>query len=223
MKISEGPEPDSEDAKQAIAAFQLLRDEFEGRKKMHFEELNQKRADNLERKKKILKQLSDLVEAQNWTATKEIRTIQQQWEQIKLLPASEVDALNKRFDTLIEEFENHKVDRLVKKLQKEEENLTLKLLLLEKIQELNKKADHATADFTALNDELQDLQNQWRKVGRVPLDRNQPTWDQFYSALDTFNELRYKHDTAYRNSVEKALQKSKSLSKRQNRCLIWKI
>ena len=198
MKISEGPEPDSEDAKQAIAAFQLLRDEFEGRKKMHFEELNQKRADNLERKKKILKQLSDLVEAQNWTATKEIRTIQQQWEQIKLLPVSEVDALNKRFDTLIEEFENHKVDRLVKKLQKEEENLTLKLLLLEKIQELNKKADHATADFTALNDELQDLQNQWRKVGRVPLDRNQPTWDQFYSALDTFNELRYKHDTAYR-------------------------
>ena len=111
LKISEGPEPDSEDAKQAIAAFQLLRDEFEGRKKMHFEELNQKRADNLERKKKILKQLSDLVEAQNWTATKEIRTIQQQWEQIKLLPASEVDALNKRFDTLIEEFENHKVDR----------------------------------------------------------------------------------------------------------------
>ena len=95
--------------------------------------------------------------------------------------------------------------------------------MLEKIQELNKKADHATADFTALNDELQDLQNQWRKVGRVPLDRNQPTWDQFYSALDTFNELRYKHDTAYRNSVEKALQKSKSLSKRQNRCLIWKI
>ena len=213
LKISEGPEPDSEDAKQAIAAFQLLRDEFEGRKKMHFEELNQKRADNLERKKKILKQLSDLVEAQNWTATKEIRTIQQQWEQIKLLPASEVDALNKRFDTLIEEFENHKVDRLVKKLQKEEENLKLKLLLLEKIQELNKKADHATADFTALNDELQDLQNQWRKVGRVPLDRNQPTWDQFYSALDTFNELRYKHDTAYRNSVEKALQKKQKLIK----------
>lgn len=213
LKISEGPEPDSEDAKQAIAAFQLLRDEFEGRKKMHFEELNQKRADNLERKKKILKQLSDLVEVQNWTATKEIRTIQQQWEQIKLLPASEVDALNNRFDTLIEEFENHKVDRLVKKLQKEEENLTLKLLLLEKIQELNKKADHATADFTALNDELQDLQNQWRKVGRVPLDRNQPTWDQFYSVLDTFNELRYKHDTAYRNSVEKALQKKQKLIK----------
>lgn len=213
LKISEGPEPDSEDAKQAIAAFQLLRDEFEGRKKAHYEELNQKRADNLERKKKILKQLSDLVDAQNWTATKEIRSIQQQWEQIKLLPASEVDALNKHFDTLIEEFENHKVDRLVKKLQKEEENLTLKLLLLEKIQELNKKADQATADFAALNDELQDLQNQWRKVGRVPLDRNQPTWDQFYSALDTFSELRYKHDTAYRNSVEKALQKKQKLIK----------
>lgn len=213
LKISEGPEPDAEGSKQAIAAFQTLRDEFEARKKAHYEELNQKRADNLERKKKILKQLSDLIEAQNWTATKEIRSIQQQWEQIKLLPASEVDALNKRFDGLLEEFENHKVDRLVKKLQKEEENLTLKLLLLEKIQDLNGKADQASADFVALNDELQDLQNQWRKVGRVPLDRNQHTWDQFYAALDQFSELRYKHDASYRNSVEKALQKKQKLIK----------
>jgi len=213
LKMSEGPEPDTEGAKQAIAAFQTLRDEFEARKKAHYEELNQKRADNLERKKKILKQLSDLIEAQNWTATKEIRSIQQQWEQIKLLPASEVDALNKRFDSLLEEFENHKVDRLVKKLQKEEENLTLKLLLLEKIQDLNGKADQATADFAALSDELQDLQNQWRKVGRVPLDRNQHTWDQFYAALDQFSELRYKHDASYRNSVEKALQKKQKLIK----------
>lgn len=213
LKMSEGPDPDTEGAKQAIAAFQTLRDEFEARKKAHYEELNQKRADNLERKKKILKQLSDLIEAQNWTATKEIRSIQQQWEQIKLLPASEVDALNKRFDSLLEEFENHKVDRLVKKLQKEEENLTLKLLLLEKIQDLNGKADQASADFAALNDELQDLQNQWRKVGRVPLDRNQHTWDQFYAALNQFSELRYKHDTSYRNSVEKALQKKQKLIK----------
>ena len=213
LKISEGPEPDSEIAKQAIASFQILRDEFEDRKKTHYEELNKKRADNLERKKKILKQLSDLIEAQNWTATREIRSIQQLWEQIKLLPASEVDALNKQFDNLIQEFENHKVDRLVKKLQKEEENLTLKLLLLEKIKELNGKADHASADFAVLNNELQDLQNQWRKVGRVPIDRNQHTWDQFYAKLDEFNELRYKHDASYRNSVEKALQKKQKLIK----------
>ena len=213
LKISEGPEPDSEVAKQAMTAFQILRDEFEDRKKTHYEELNKKRADNLERKKKILKQLSDLIEAQNWTATREIRSMQQLWEQIKLLPASEVDALNKQFDNLIQEFENHKVDRLVKKLQKEEENLTLKLLLLEKIKELNGKADHASADFAVLNNELQDLQNQWRKVGRVPLERNQHTWDQFYATLDQFNELRYKHDASYRNSVEKALQKKQKLIK----------
>ena len=61
LKMSEGPEPDTEGAKQAIAAFQTLRDEFEARKKAYYEELNQKSADNLERKKKILKQLSGLI------------------------------------------------------------------------------------------------------------------------------------------------------------------
>ena len=215
LKISKGPNL-IQKLLNGQAAFQILRDEFEDRKKTHYEELNKKRADNLERKKKILKQLSDLIEAQNWAATREIRSMQQLWEQIKLLPASEVDALNRQFDSLIQEFENHKVDRLVKKLQKEEENLTLKLLLLEKIKELNGKADHASADFVLLNNELQDLQNQWRKVGRVPLDRNQHTWDQFYATLDEFNELRYKHDASYRNSVEKALQKKQKLIKRRN-------
>jgi hypothetical protein len=213
LKLSEGPDPSSEAAKQAIAAFQTLRDEFEERKRAHYQELNDKKAQNLDKKKGLLKQLSDLIAEKKWTATKEIRSLQQQWEAIKLLPAAEVDSLNDRFERLIEEFENHKVDRLVKKLQKEEENLTLKLLLLEKIQELNKKADVAGSDFKALNDELQDLQAQWRKVGRVPLDRNQTTWDQFYAALDTFNELRYKHDASYRNSVEKALQKKQKLIK----------
>lgn len=213
LKLSEGPNPSSEAAKQAIASFQTLRDEFEERKRAHYQELNDKKAQNLDKKKGLLKQLSDLIAEKKWTATKEVRSLQQQWEAIKLLPAAEVDSLNDRFEGLIEEFENHKVDRLVKKLQKEEENLTLKLLLLEKIQELNKKADVAGSDFKALNDELQDLQAQWRKVGRVPLDRNQTTWDQFYAALDTFNELRYKHDASYRNSVEKALQKKQKLIK----------
>lgn len=212
LHIGDGPDASSEDAKTAIASFNSLRDEFETRKKAHYEELNKKKEENLAVKKELLKQFSDIVNEEKWTATKEVGQIRGKWESIKLLPHSEIDNLNERFDTLMREFEDHKVDRLVKKLQKEEENLTLKLVLLEKMDALNKKVTDK-ADFEELNTEFNDLLVQWRKVGRVPAEKNQQVWDHYNKAQDEFSELRFKHDKEYRKTIEKALEKKQKLIK----------
>lgn len=213
LHIEEGPESGSEEAKASILKFTAIRDEFEVKKKAHYEELNQKKAENLLIKKDLLKQFSDINNEEQWSATKEVNQIKGKWESIKLLPHGEVDALNERFEKLIEEFESHKVDRLVKKLQKEEENLTLKLVILEKMDALNERVKEEKADFDELNKEFHDLIVQWRKVGRVPAEKNQLIWDHYNKAQDSFNELRFKHDKAYRKSVEISLEKKKKLIK----------
>ena len=213
LHIEEGPDPEDEASKEAIQKFNTLRDEFEARKRAHYEELNKRKAENLEAKKGLLKQFSDIINEEKWTATKEVNQIRGRWESIKVLPHGEVDALNERFDHLMEEFESHKVDRLVKKLQKEEENLTLKLVILEKMDALNEKVTGEKADFDELNKEFHDLLLQWRKVGRVPAEKNQQVWDHFNEAQDSFSQLRFKHDKEYRKSVEKALEKKKKLIK----------
>ncbi len=213
LHIEERPDPDSESSKVAIQNFNTLREEFEERKRAHYEELNKKKAENLEAKKGLLKQFSDIINEEKWTATKEVNQIRGRWESIKVLPHGEVEALNERFDQLLEEFESHKVDRLVKKLQKEEENLTLKLVILEKMDALNEKVKADKADFDELNKEFHDLLVQWRKVGRVPAEKNQQVWDHFNEAQDSFNQLRFKHDKEYRKSVEKALEKKQKLIK----------
>ena len=82
-------------------------------------------------------------------------------EHIKFLPQGEVEALNTRFESLLKKFESHKVDRLVKKLQQEEENLTLKLVILEKMDMLNKKVEDSNSEYDALLN--LDLIVQWRK------------------------------------------------------------
>lgn len=212
MHMEDGPEPGSEEAKAELEKFNTLRDDFEERKRAHYEELNRKKAENLEAKKELLKEFAEIVNEEKWTATKEVGQIRNKWESIKLLPHNEVDALNERFEQLTQEFESHKVDRLVKKLQKEEENLTLKLVILDKMDKLNAKVSD-DSDFKELNDEFNDLLAQWRKIGRVPADKNQQAWDHFNSAQDTFNELRFKHDKEYRKTVEKALEKKKKLIK----------
>ena len=163
-------------------------------KKAHYEELNKKREENLVKKKDLLKEFAAIVNEEKWSATKEVAQIKNKWEHIKQVPHNEIEALNERFEALMKEFESHKVDRLVKKLQKEEENLTLKLLILDKMDALNQKSNTEEADFNALNEEFEDLLSQWRKIGRVPVEKNEGVWDRFNAAQDVFNELRFKHE-----------------------------
>jgi len=210
LHIGEGPEP-NEEAGAALKEFDELRADFEERKKAHYEELNRKREENLKKKKELLKEFADIISEENWTATKEVSQIKNKWDRITQIPRDEVEGLNERFETFMKEFESHKVDRLVKKLEKEEENLTLKLLLLDKMEGLNKKSDDPKADFDSLSKEFEDLHNQWRKIGRVPNEKNQMVWDRFNASEDAFNQLRFKNDKAYRQKIEKSLQKKKNL------------
>ncbi|MDR9416788.1 MAG: DUF349 domain-containing protein [Gracilimonas sp.] len=213
QKVSEGPEPVSDKAKKLYQEFEELRENFEEKKRAYYEEQNKKKEKNLAKKKDLLNKLSDIVSEENWTATKEVGKIKGQWESIKLLPKNEIDALEEKFKALMDEFEDHKVDRLVKKLQKEEENLELKLLLLDKMDALVKKLEEETPDFEDLEDQFNKLISQWRKVGRVPSDKNQSLWDRFNAVQDTFNEVRFKVDKKYRKKIEKALEKKKKLVK----------
>lgn len=211
--ITEGPDSTSDEAKTLIDEFEQLREDFEEKKKAHYEELNRRKAENLEKKKALLKSLSDIVNEENWTATREVGKIKGQWESIKVLPQGEGEPLDKRFAELMSEFEDHKVDRLVKKLQKEEENLDLKLLVLDKMEALIPRMKEEEADYDSLNKEFESLLGQWRKIGRVPSEKNQGTWDRYNKAQDAFNEMRFKYDKEYRKSIEKALEKKKKLIK----------
>lgn len=211
LHLSDGPESSDEQAKEAISAFNTLRDDFEARRKAHYEEVNKRKEANLAAKKELLQQMNAIISEEKWTETKQVSQIKGKWESIKFLPQGEIEALNERFEALLTEFESHKVDRLVKKLEKEEENFTLKLLILEKMDAVNAKANSSEVNFEELNDEFQDLLVQWRKIGRVPAEKNQQAWDHFNKAQDTFNALRFKHDKKYRQSVERSLEKKKKL------------
>ncbi|HCI72817.1 MAG TPA: DUF349 domain-containing protein, partial [Balneola sp.] len=210
LHIGEGPEPD-EESKKLLSEFEELRADFEERKKAHYEELNRKREENLKKKKELLKQFADIINEEKWTATKEVSQIKNNWDRITQIPRDEIDALNERFESFMKEFDSHKVDRLVKKLEKEEDNLTLKLLLLDKMDALNVRSDDPKADFKTLIKEYDDLHNQWKKIGRVPNEKNQMVWDRFNTAEDAFNSLRFKNDKEYREKVEKSLKKKKKL------------
>lgn len=211
LQLEDAPESISEESKALLKKYNSLKADFDERKQKHYEELNKKREDNLAKKKALLKDFADIITEEKWGATKEVGHIAGKWESIKQIPQSEVEALNSRFKSLMDEFESHKVDRLVKKLQKEEENLTLKLLLIDKMKNLNTQLSQKGADFEALSKSFDDLLIQWRKVGRVPTEKNEGLWDSFNKVQDDFNSERLKNDASYRKTIEKALEKKQKL------------
>jgi hypothetical protein len=206
----EGPDPGDTDITEMRKKIDDLRESFEEKKREHYEEQKKQRLQNLEKKKELLRQLSEIVDNKEWTKTREVGKIRGRWDHVKPLPSGEAEKLQPQFDTLMATFDEHKVDRLVKQKQQEEDNLTGKLIILEKMESFMKGLDEKS-DWKELDKKFGELTRQFRKIGRVPSEKNQEVWDHYHSVQDSFHSLRFKHDSEYRNEIEKFLSKKKKL------------
>ncbi len=207
---SEGPDPEEADIKPLKENIDKLREEFEEKKRAHYEEQKKKRLENLEKKKELLNQLKEIVDEEKWSHTKEVGRIKGRWEQIKPVPADEAEKLESTFESLLSTFDEHKVDRLVKQKQKEEDNLTGKLVILEKMEAFVSGLNDSS-DWPEQEKKFEELTKQFRKIGRVPAEKNREVWARYHSAQDTFHSMRFKHDKKYRDEIEKFLSKKKKL------------
>lgn len=213
LSWEDGPDPSGVDISGYRKQIDEARSAFEEKKQAHFEEQKRIREGNLEKKKSLLDDLKQIVEQEKWTATREVGKIKGTWDQVKPLPSGKGEDLQKQYDKLMAEFESHKVDRIVRKKEKEEENLVGKLLVLDKMELLLKSMDEEgeEVDWSTREKELERLNKQWHKIGRVPVEKNQDTWDRYHQAQSTFHEIRFRLDAQYRNQIEGYLKKKRSL------------
>lgn len=206
----QGPDPEGADIQPYREKIDTSRDQLEEKKREHYELQLKIRRENLGKKKDLLKDFQKIIEEKKWTHTRDVARIRNKWEQIKPIPAEEEEKLEESFTAFMETFDEHKVDRLVKQKQQEEDNLTIKLVILEKLEEFLKGVDDQS-DWKELDKKLSEFVKQFRKIGRIPSEKNQEVWDRFYKAQDTFHSMRFKYDTAYRKEIEKNLSKKKKL------------
>ena len=209
-KWEEGPDPEEVDISGYRETIDTLQKQFEEKKQAHYEEKKRQRQENLEKKKSSLESLRKIVDEKQWTAAREVGKLKGQWDRVKSVPAEEEEDLEKEFGKLLSTFDDHKVDRLVKKKQKEEDNLTGKLVILEKMVAFIEGLDDAS-DWKEVDKEFEQLAKQFRKIGRVPVEKNQEVWNTYHSLQDTFHSMRFKHDKKYREKIEKYLTRKRKL------------
>ncbi|SMO33830.1 DUF349 domain-containing protein [Fodinibius sediminis] len=208
---SDGPETDSDEVKELFAKFNDAVKDFEKRKEEHYEELNKQREKNLETKKRLLEEFEGIISNKTWTATRRVNQIKGQWNSIGALPSGKGDGWDERFEELLEIFNDHKVDRLVQQRQKREDNLMVKLTVLEKMERVTKSIDHETDNWDEIDENFEALTKQWKKIGRVPKEKADDVWGRYKSVQDDFYDLKYRYNPEHQSKVDKFSTKKERL------------
>ena len=90
---------------------------------------------------------------------------------------------------------------------KEEENLTLKTALCEKVEEISKQENKTGSDWEKRSKEIIDIQNQWKTIGFAPQKMNVKIFERFRAACDDFfgrkSEFFKEMKQAYAANIEK--------------------
>lgn len=90
---------------------------------------------------------------------------------------------------------------------KEEETLTLKTALCEKVEEISKLENKTASDWEKRSKEIIDIQNQWKTIGFAPQKMNVKIFERFRAACDDFfgrkSEFFKEMKQAYAANIEK--------------------
>lgn len=178
--------------------FEKAKDTFFKQKQANFESFEQDLLDNLAKKIELCEQAESWQQSTDWKKTTEAyQALNEAWKQIGIVPKHRMDEIWLRFNTAKDVFFARKKEHFGEIKVEQEENLTKKLALIEKANELKESKDwkKTTDEFTALMDA-------WKKIGRAPQEKNDEVWEQFLSIKNYFFQQKDAHYTNIRFQLE---------------------
>ena len=182
---------------------------YRERRQKHINELEAAKQHNLESKKQILEELRSLIDNENESlkhSYDQFNAIQERWKTIGEVPRTELNGLWQNYHFLIEQFFNKVKMNKELMLLDQKKNLESKTLLCEKAEELILEPSIAKAAK-----ELQNLREQWREIGPVPVEQNDEIWTRFRTAASKVDERRREYYEQRQEEFDKNLLAKQAL------------
>ncbi len=175
--------------KENTAIYQRFRDAcdlFFQQKRAFFDSLKNEQNNNLQLKIDLCVQAESLKESNEWKkVTDEFIALQKRWKEIGPVPRKHSDLVWKRFRAACDNFFNKKSEHFNSIDKTQDENLRLKLEIIEKI-----KSFDETNNIEEGMQTLKNLQNEWLNIGHVPFDKKDELITEFRKQLDAkFNRI----------------------------------
>ena len=173
-----------------------------------FQEQEAEKQENLKKKLEIIEKIKGMVTSPDEAnrSYQQFKELQQQWREIKAVPAERANELWRNYQLYVEQF----YDLL--KLNNEareydfKKNLELKTKLCEAAEKLAEETDVISAFH-----QLQELHAQYREIGPVAKDLREEVWSRFKAASTIINKRHQQHFENLRAREEENLQKKTEL------------
>lgn len=173
-----------------------------------FQEQEQEKQDNLKKKLDIIEKLKAMATSPDAAnkAYHEFKELQQQWKEIKAVPAEKASELWRSYQLYVEQF----YDLLKLNNEAREYDFKKNLELKEKLCEAAEKlADEA--DVVSAFHQLQELHAEYREIGPVAKELREKVWIRFKTASTIVNKRHQQHFEDLRAAEEENLVKKTAL------------
>ncbi|MDE7437214.1 MAG: DUF349 domain-containing protein [Muribaculaceae bacterium] len=188
------------------AEFKQLFAEFKEKRAAHLEAEEKRRAENLAKKQEILDKIRAISEDIDNVNVKfsEFQQLQQDFKEIKDIPATAETEIWKNFQAVVEQYYDHlKMNKELRDLDFKK-NLEAKKNLIEEAHKLANEGD-VIAAFRS----LQTLHDEWRNIGPVAKEIREELWNEFKEASTVINK-RHQDYFEQRKANELANEEAKT-------------
>lgn len=171
--------------------FKTACDAFFTKKREYYKGTKEIQKNNLQLKLDLCVQAEALKDSNEWKKTTEdFIKLQKRWKEIGPVPKKHSESVWKRFRTACDSFFNTKSEFFSTIDSRQEDNLNLKLELIEKINKFE-KLDDDKESLTV----LMAFQKEWSDIGHVPLNKKDELSKNFREAINTqFEKLKIASD-----------------------------
>lgn len=186
-----------------------------------FQQQEAVKQENLEKKLEIINKIKAMATSpeQANKSYAEFKELQQQWKEIKAVPANKASELWRSYQLYVEQF----YDLLKLNIEAREydfkKNLELKTKLCESAEKLAEEQDVISAFH-----QLQELHQQYREIGPVAKDLRESIWTRFKAASTVINKRHQQHFESLRAKEEDNLarktelcEKAEAIAKEENK------
>lgn len=181
--------------------FRGLCDLFFSKRKAFMDVKRNAYKENKEKKEALINKARELQDSSDWkAATESLKKLQSDWKAVGSADPREEQKLWQRFRSACDMFFNRKKEHFGDVAGQQEENLRLKLALLDEI-EATQLTGNKADDLTL----LKDFSNRWHAIGFVPREKVKEVGDRYNKALD----VKYGQVNANREEREMATFRSR--------------
>ena len=178
------------------------------RRQQLFREQEAEKEDNLKRKLAIIEKIKAMITSPEEASKtyQEFKALQQEWREIKSVPAEKANELWRNYQLYVEQFYDLlKLNSEARELDFKK-NLEVKTRLCEAAERLADEPDVISAFF-----QLQKLHAEYRETGPVGKEQREEIWQRFKAASTVINKRHQAHFEAQRAREEENLSRKTEL------------